>query len=246
MGRTSAIFVLRRFTSDVPVDPEASLIQWQDEGSAKDALDRMLLADSMVRLPNHSVMILDRMTMAHGLEARSPFLDHRLAEFAATLPVGLKVRGRSRRWIQMRLAERYLPPEVLRRPKQGFSSALAYMMAGQFRALFARYLPDAHLVGAGFLRRRPVQEMLQAHLAGRTDHGNRLWLLLNAEIWYRIHVEGEPVERLEAEMAAALWPARDGAVPDSRLRSGATAPAPTAVGARAGPTLSLRATREGT
>jgi asparagine synthase (glutamine-hydrolysing) len=144
------------------------------------------------------------MTMAHGLEARCPFLDHRLAEFAATLPSRLKVRGRSRRWIEMRLAERYLPPEVMRRPKQGFSSALPYMMARQVRALFAHYLPQSRLVEAGYLRREPIQEMLDAHLSGRTDHGNRLWLLLNAEIWHRMKIEGASVGELSDEICGVL------------------------------------------
>jgi asparagine synthase (glutamine-hydrolysing) len=78
-------------------DSEAAVIRWHDDAFVKDAVDRMLLADSMIRLPNHSVMILDRMSMAHGLEARSPFLDHELAHFAATLPARLKIRGRRRR-----------------------------------------------------------------------------------------------------------------------------------------------------
>jgi len=64
----------------------------------------------MIRLPDHPVMILDRTSMAHGLEARSPFMDHKLAEFVARIPATLKVRGRTRRYIQARLAERYLPP----------------------------------------------------------------------------------------------------------------------------------------
>jgi asparagine synthase (glutamine-hydrolysing) len=180
----------------------------------KEALDRMLLADSMVRLPNHSVMILDRMTMAHGLEARSPFLDHRLAEFAARLPTGLKVRGRRRRYLQMRLAERYIPEDVLRRPKQGFSSALPYLMARQFRALFAHFLRDSSLVASGYLRAPAIDAMLAAHLGGRTDHGNRLWLLLNAEVWHRIHIEQVPIQRLTEECEETL---RDAAPAEERL-----------------------------
>ncbi|MFQ5889868.1 MAG: asparagine synthase (glutamine-hydrolyzing) [Gemmatimonadota bacterium] len=185
-------------------DAEASVMLWQRDAGAKEALDSMLLADSIIRLPNHSVMILDRMTMAHGLEARSPFLDHKLAEFAATLPVHLKVRGRSRRWIEMRLAERYLPEEVLRRPKQGFSSALPYMMGDQFRSLFHRYLPDSHLVEGGLLHGAAIQSLLDEHMCGRRDHGNRLWLLLNAEVWYRLHVEGIRPEALLGEVREAL------------------------------------------
>ena len=199
-------------------DPESSIIFWHDDERVKESLDRMLLADSMVREPNHPVMILDRMTMAHGLEARSPFLDHRLAEFTATLPPRLKVRGRRRRYLQMRLAEKYVPAAVLRRPKQGFSSGLPYMMAAQFRALFGHYLSDSHLVGAGYLRRPAITKMLAAHLAGRTDHGNRLWLLLNAEIWHRIHIEEMAVEDLHQEVNQVLGTSAESA--DRMIRVG--------------------------
>jgi len=102
------------------------------------------------------------------------------------------------------LAERYLPAEVLRRPKQGFSSALPYLMGSQFRALFDGFFRDARLVGAGICRPAVIQQMLKAHLAGRTDHGNRLWLLLNAEIWYRIHIEGQRLAELTDETAELL------------------------------------------
>jgi asparagine synthase (glutamine-hydrolysing) len=185
-------------------DAEESIIAWHDDDRVKEQLDRMLLADSMIREPNHPVMILDRMTMAHGLEARSPFLDHRLAEYTATLPTCLKVRGRQRRYLQMRLAERYLPREVLQKPKQGMSSGLPYMMAGQFRALFKHFLKSAHLVETGYLRRPVIENMLDLHLAGRADHGNRLWLLLNAEVWHRMHLEGVPVEDMHEEVDSVL------------------------------------------
>ncbi|MGH7557118.1 MAG: asparagine synthase (glutamine-hydrolyzing) [Gemmatimonadota bacterium] len=186
-------------------DSEGSIVAWyEDDARVKEDLDRMLLADSMVREPNHPVMILDRMTMAHGLEARSPFLDYRLAEFAATLSTSLKVRGRQRRYLQMRLAERYLPAEVLSRPKQGFNSGLPYMMARQFRDLFQHYLTGAHLVEAGYLRPNAIRDLLVSHLGGRSDHGNRLWLLLNAELWHRIRIEGIPVADLEAEITSLL------------------------------------------
>ena len=149
-------------------------------------LDRMLYADSKVRLPDHPVMITDRMSMAHGLETRSPFMDHRLAEFAARLPVRMKVRGRSLRVIQRTLAARYLPPEVLARPKQGFASALPYMLGSAYRSLFPRVLANSSLVSRGILRGDAIRQLLDEHLAGAADHGNRLWLLVNAELWYRM------------------------------------------------------------
>jgi asparagine synthase (glutamine-hydrolysing) len=176
--------------------PAEDAIRGPFEAGSGELLDRMLYADAKVRLPDHPVMITDRMTMAHGLEARSPFMDHRLAEFAARLPNRLKVHGRSLRVIQRRLAARYLPREILDRPKQGFSVALPYLLRDEYRVLYERYLPGSRLVRDGVLRREPIAEMLGAHLAGRADHGNRLWLLINAELWYRMQVLGDSRESL--------------------------------------------------
>jgi asparagine synthase (glutamine-hydrolysing) len=162
------------------------------------AIDRMLYADSKVRLPDHPVMISDRMSMAHGLEARSPFMDHKLAEYAASLPWTLKVRGRQLRYLQRKLAARYLPPEILSRSKQGFSSALPYVLKDEYRAMYAHYLKDAELVRAGVLEAAPIERLIGEHLSGRVDHGNRLWLLINSEIWYRMMILGEPRESFRA------------------------------------------------
>ena len=168
-----------------------------------DAVDRMLYADSKVRLPDHPVMISDRMSMAHGLEARSPFMDHRLAEFAARLPTSLKIRGRNLRYIQRKLAARYLPPQILARPKQGFSSALPYILRNEYRMLYQRYLSDSELVRLGILEREPIEELLREHQSGRADHGNRLWLLINAELWYRMMIMGQSREDLRLELIEA-------------------------------------------
>lgn len=168
-----------------------------------DPLDHMLYADSKVRLPDHPVMISDRMTMAHGLEARSPFMDHKLAEFTARLRSSMKIRGRSLRIVQRNLAARYLPPEILSRPKQGFSSALPYILQREYRMLYDRFLPDSKLVAAGVLRRQPIEALLNAHQSRRADHGNRLWLLINAELWYRVMVLGHSREDLRLDLSEA-------------------------------------------
>lgn len=173
-----------------------SVIEERFAERADGALDRMLSVDSAIRLPDHPVMITDRMTMARGLEARSPFMDHRLAEYAARLPARYKVRGRSLRYIQRQLARRYLPREILERPKQGFSSALPYILKDEYRLLYRGLLSDAELVRAGILRAAPIQALLAEHLAGRRDHGNRLWLLINAELWYRMMILGASREEL--------------------------------------------------
>jgi asparagine synthase (glutamine-hydrolysing) len=160
----------------------------------------MLYADSKIRLPDHPVMITDRMTMAHGLEARSPFMDHRLAEFAASLPASLKVRGRSLRYIQRKLAARYLPQSILERPKQGFSSALPYILRNEYRFLYRRLLSESELVNANILNGGTVLKLLHDHISGRADHGNRLWLLLNAELWFRMLIRGQERAQVEEEL----------------------------------------------
>jgi len=177
-------------------DPEANLAAYFDSGSATEAIDRMLSVDAMTRLPDHPNMILDRMTMAHGLEARSPFLDHKLAEFCAAIPPHFKVKGTTRRYIQVELAKKLLPEKLLAKKKQGFSSALPYLLAEEFRLLYALFLRDASLVKDGYLNPGAIHELVDAHLAKKADHGNRLWLLLNAEIWYRMNIENQGREEI--------------------------------------------------
>jgi len=178
------------------------------DSMAGEAVDRMLYTDSKVRLPDHPVMITDRMSMAHGLEARSPFMDHRLAEFAASLPWQLKIQGRKLRVIQRKLAARYLPASIIERPKQGFSSALPYLLRDEYRALADRFLSDAELVRAGIFDARAIDRLLGEHFAGRADHGNRLWLLINSEVWYRMLILQQPRDDLKI-------------LPDSRLSAAA-------------------------
>lgn len=177
-----------------------SVIEESFEARADQPLDRMLSVDSAIRLPDHPVMITDRMTMARGLEARSPFMDHRLAEFAARMPIEYKVRGRSLRYMQRQLARRYLPPDILERPKQGFSSALPYILRGEYAQLYRGMLANSELVRAGLLRAAPIQALVAEHLSGRRDHGNRLWLLINAELWYRMMILGVSREDLRDEL----------------------------------------------
>jgi asparagine synthase (glutamine-hydrolysing) len=180
-------------------DPEACI---KDPFSriAAPELDRMLYADAQVRMPDHPVMITDRMTMAHGLEARSPFMDHRLAEFAARLPCEMKVRGKSLRYLQRRLASRYLPESLLSRPKQGFASAMPYLLRNEYHRLYSTVLPRSQLVADGILRDEPMRRLVSEHLSGAADHGNRLWLLLNAEVWYQMRIKGVAIDQMRADL----------------------------------------------
>jgi asparagine synthase (glutamine-hydrolysing) len=181
---------------------ESFIVEKYSKVKATAALDRMLATDLEGRLPDHPVMITDRMTMAHGLEARSPFMDHKLAEFCARLPGELKVRGRSLRILQRRISERYLPSEVLRRPKQGFASAMPYMLRNEYPALFRTLLHDSLLVKDGYLQGNKIATILDAHLTSKEDHATRLWLLANSEIWYRMAIKNEGRESLRELLAS--------------------------------------------
>jgi asparagine synthase (glutamine-hydrolysing) len=185
-------------------DPEQGIRRLFDAADEREAVDRMLYADAATRLPDHPVMILDRMSMAHGLEARSPFLDHVLAEFCASLPPAFKIRGRRRRVIQTALAERYVPRRILTRGKQGFASGFTYMMGPQFSVLYDRFLRYSRLVEEGYLNADAVAHVLHEQESGRHDHGSRLWLLLNSELWYRLFIEGQSLEDLRDQMRSAL------------------------------------------
>jgi asparagine synthase (glutamine-hydrolysing) len=183
------------------LDAEAAIRAPYESVSGSD-LDRMLYADSMVRMPNHPVMITDRICMAHGLEARSPFMDHKLASFAARLPDSQKIRGSTLRYIQRKLAARYLPPSILNRPKQGFSSALPYLLQSQYAKLYETCLTSSRLVEDGILNGSFITTLVKEHAARRADHGNRLWLLINAELWYRMSIRGDSKADLSAELAS--------------------------------------------
>jgi asparagine synthase (glutamine-hydrolysing) len=184
--------------------PDACLLELYAAPNAEAPIDRMMYVDSMSRLPGQSLTILDRATMAYSLESRSPFLDPRFAEFMARVPTSMKIKGRRLRYLERRLGERYLPPEVLRRKKQGFASPLMYILEGEVRSLAPRLLHESELVRDGYLRGERVKQIVDEHLARRYDHGNRIWLLLSAEVWYRRYISRRSEADLEIELADRL------------------------------------------
>jgi asparagine synthase (glutamine-hydrolysing) len=188
-------------------DPMESVVRGFDEALAGDHggdLDRMLAADIATRLPEHSLMLTDRMTMSQSLESRSPFLDHRLAEWVATLPVDLKLHGKTLKYLMRRVASTYLPDSILKRPKQGFMFPLGYWMKGPLLPVLENLLTGSVLIEEGIFRREPVERLIREHLAQKADHHVRLWLILNVEMWYRMFVRGEALEDLSGLLRERL------------------------------------------
>lgn len=153
-----------------------------------DDMDRMLYCDTMTYLPGDLLVKVDRMTMAHGLEGRSPLLDHQVMEFAATLPTHLKRNGMTLKYLLKRLASRYIPHDLVHRKKQGFGVPLDRWFRTDLAPVVQGALRDSGLARAGYLDQRGIDRYVREHVEARANHGHRLWVLLNLELWYQMFV----------------------------------------------------------
>lgn len=176
---------------------EALLAEYFEDGAASDFVDKMLHTDLATRMAEHQCPIVDKMSMAHSLEVRSPFLDHRVAEYAMRIPAAWKMKGRRIKYVTRKLGERYLSRELLYRKKQGFGFPLALWMKGELRPLLAAVIADSHLVREGVLVGEEMSRLLAEHVSGEQDHNYRLWMLVNLEIFWRLYIEGTPRVELE-------------------------------------------------
>jgi asparagine synthase (glutamine-hydrolysing) len=187
-------------------DATRSILEGFESAHSESDLDRMLNADMVTRLPEHSLMLTDRMTMLHGLEARPPLLDHELAGYVARLPDRLKIRRGKLKYVLREVAKPYLPASILRRPKQGFMFPLGPWMKGPLRPVLQRFITNSTLVADGLFREEPMVRMLNEHVADRVDHHARLWMLLNVEVWYRLYRGGWTRAAVDTVMEDLLGP----------------------------------------
>jgi len=164
----------------------------------------MLHADCMTRLSDHQLPITDKMAMAHSLELRSPFLDRRVAEFAMRIPTQLKMKKGRVKYVTRKLAERYLPHELVYRRKQGFGFPLALWLRGRLRPLLSRAIEESRLVEAGVFRADEMMRLAQEHWSGVNDHNYRLWMLFNLEMFWRHFIDGVSVDKLEEWIASSM------------------------------------------
>jgi asparagine synthase (glutamine-hydrolysing) len=181
------------------IDAADVIVGYYNDDKASDAVDRMLYADFMTRLPEHSLMLTDRMTMAHGLEARSPFLDHTLVEYMAAFPSSLKIRNGETKYILRKLAAGYLPRPIVQRQKQGFMFPVAYWFRNELYSFLREILLNSHYVKQGIFQKKYIQTLLEEHRSQKTDHHVRLWMILNLEIWHQIYFEQKDYTTLQEQ-----------------------------------------------
>jgi asparagine synthase (glutamine-hydrolysing) len=157
-----------------------------------DALDRMSRSDLQTYL-HELLMKQDQMSMAASIESRVPFLDHPLLEFTAGLPDRLKIRGLSTKHILRESMRPVLPQAILNRPKMGFPVPFGDWLRGEYGWLLDEYVLSRRSATRGYFDPAYIRSLVREHMAG-ADHGERLWSLLNFEIWQRVVLEAESTE----------------------------------------------------
>ena len=153
--------------------------------SAKGYLNRYILADHHYYLPDDILYKVDRMSMAHALEVRPPFLDHRIVEFAASLPESFKIRGSTLKFILRELMQDKLPPSILRRAKMGFDVPAHDWFRGPLKPLLMDTVTKSAVEGTGVLRYSAVERLIRDHVTRKHNYGYHLWGLLTLFLWIR-------------------------------------------------------------
>jgi len=151
------------------------------------ALSKASYADLRHRLLEDMLVKMDRMSMAHSLEVRSPLLDHKLVEFVAALPANVKMRGWETKALLRDTVRRYLPAATLRKRKQGFSVPLRQWLRGSLYEMVHDYLSATHgHLPRGVFNHATVSRVLAEHYRGEADYSALIWLLLNYAAWFEL------------------------------------------------------------
>jgi asparagine synthase (glutamine-hydrolysing) len=186
------------------------------ESNSSEQINRLLYLDSKTYLPGDILTKVDRMSMAHSIEAREPLLDHKLIEFAQTIPASLKLRGLETKHILKRALGGLIPGQIINRPKQGFGVPINKWLNHDLRDLLNDTLTDGRTRQRGYFNQNAVEALLDEHRRGRRDHALQLWALLTLELWHRTFIDRRPessftgakrvsLDRLSAEaMAGAV------------------------------------------
>lgn len=177
------------------IDPYAVARELFDTSDAGSLLNKLLYVDLSTYL-HELLMKQDQMSMAASIESRVPFLDHPLIEFAATLPERLKLRGPTTKYILREAMRDYLPPPILSRKKMGFPVPIGAWFRGPYRHVVDEFVLGERARARGMFDPAVTQRIVNEHASGR-DHFERLWALVNVEVWHRIFIDGESPQDIQ-------------------------------------------------
>ena len=193
------------FAASLNGRPARSVIR--DPWLASDAAsltDRLLDVDVQTYLADDLLVKMDIATMAHSLEVRSPLLDHRFMEMAASIPAASKLQGTTTKRIFKNAMRAWIPDEILDRRKMGFGVPLDAWFRGRLSHLPGEILLDETSLGRGFFREEKLRAIVDGQVSGRADNSNKIWSLLQLELWLRTYVDRVPTGPIGADIAPAV------------------------------------------
>ncbi len=194
---------LKRIADKNPYFNQNQLLANSD---AEDVLDKLLYLDTKGYM-HELLMKQDQMSMAASIESRVPFLDHKLVEFAARMPREMKLRDGTTKWILREAMKGILPEAILNRPKMGFPVPVGKWFRGEYKHLVDEFVLGERTLARGIFEPSAIRKIVRKHDAGE-DHAQRIWFLLNFEMWQRRFIDGEqtevnPTVEYEEELVAA-------------------------------------------
>jgi asparagine synthase (glutamine-hydrolysing) len=170
-------------------NPTGLLAEWFKRANGIGILDAMLLTDQMTYLPNDLLVKVDIATMAVSLEARSPFLDHHVIEFAASLPQNLKLRRLTSKYLLKKVLRKLLPTENLNRRKMGFGVPIGHWFRGKMQPFLREVVLSEKAMRRGLFKPDAVKQLIELHTRGERDYSHQLWTLLMLELWFQRFID---------------------------------------------------------
>lgn len=161
--------------------------------SSKDVVDQVMSVDINTSLLDDLLVKMDIATMANSLEGRSPLLDHKMMEFAASMPSNMKIKGTRLKYIFKKALSKALPKEILSRGKMGFGLPIDRWFRNELKDYSYEILMSDSCIGRKYFKRESIKKILDDHLNGKINHGSRIWSLINLELWHRIFIDKEKI-----------------------------------------------------
>jgi len=162
-----------------------------ENAKADNIMDRTYYTDINAYLPECLLVKMDIASMANSLEARSPFLDHKVMEFSASLPSSWKLHGLTGKYILKKTFKDFLPKEIINRGKMGFGIPVGKWFRTDWKEYFKEIVLSDRAFKRGYFNRQALENLYDEHVSGRMDHGYRMWALLMLELWHRAYCDNE-------------------------------------------------------
>ena len=182
------------------LSPYATAERYLSQNDATSLLDVLLYTDTKTYL-HELLMKQDQMSMAASIESRVPFLDHELVQFAARLPDRMKVRGLTTKHVLRQCMDGILPGEILSRKKMGFPVPVGAWLRGPYRFVLDELVLGHRATARRLFDESALRRLVTSHVSGEANHSERLWSLINLELWQRLHLDGEAIDDLRTTVA---------------------------------------------